>query len=294
MKEAYESFLTYIRCELNLSARTVLSYTYDLRQWDCFASRILGDSYDPAKVGVNELRLWIADVVSKGVSMRSVRRKIQTLRAFYTYMMRRRGLGANPASELVPARMPRPLPRTVAPVDTARVLDSDLDTTDFAAVRDRLVVEMLYSTGMRASELTGLRDVDVHDAACELRVTGKRNKERVIPYGDRLQRMITLYRNIRPAPLDASFFVRDDGRPLAYRHVNSIVRETFTAVPSRPTPHFLRHSCATDMLNDGAGLTAVKELLGHASLATTQIYTHLSYSELKHNYELAHPRAKKH
>lgn len=292
MKEPYQSFITYIRCELALSAHTVLSYTYDLRQWDAFACATLGDDYDVTTITSNDLRLWIAHLAASGVSQRSIRRKIQTLRALFTFMMKRRGVAVNPAAELTPARLPKPLPRVVAPADTERALSVHVDPSNFVEVRDHLIVDMLYSTGMRASELVGLRDVDVNNSAMELKVLGKRNKQRVIPYGSNIANQIALYRRLRPVPCDDSFFVREDSKPIKYQHVNAIVKQAFAELPSHPTPHCLRHSCATDMLNDGAGLTAVKELLGHSSLATTQIYTHLSYSELKHNYELAHPRAK--
>lgn len=154
---------------------------------------------------------------------------------------------------------------------------------------------MLYSTGMRASELTGLLDADVDTRRGELKVLGKRNKERIIPFGDELTQMITLYRTLRPASTARQFFLQPDGTQLDYRRLLGIVRGELAGRvrASRPTPHALRHSFATDMLNGGADITAVQRLLGHASLATTQIYTHLSYSELQHNYKLAHPRAQK-
>lgn len=294
MTEKYQSFLNYIRCELNLSARTVLSYTYDLRQWEAFATATFGTDFDTTAPTSNDLRMWVARLASDGVSQRSIRRKIQTLRAFFAYMMKRRGALTNPAAELQPGRMSKPLPRVVPPSQTARVLDTDLaDPTDFEQVRDHLIVDMLYSTGMRASELAGLRDCDVNTAAAELKVVGKRNKERIIPYSQSLADMISRYRSLRPDTPTGAFFVLADGSPIAYRHVNATVKREFAGTDSHPTPHALRHSCATDMLNAGASLAAVRELLGHASLATTQIYTHLSTSELKHNYKLAHPRAQK-
>ncbi len=294
MNELFDAFKTYIRCELNLSAHTVLSYTYDLKQWNTFMQAVKGEDYDLAAVETNDLRLWIANLSRRGITQRTIRRKIQTLRAFYNYLMTRRDFTVNPARELSSGRLPKQLPRIVAAADTKRVLDSAIDLGDFTQVRDRLIIDMLYSTGMRASELLSLLDVDVNTATGELKVLGKRNKERIIPFGRELSDLITRYRALRPSDAAEQFFVRDNGLPLAYRHLNAIVKEEFadtTAV--LPTPHRLRHSFATDMLNNGADLTAVQRLLGHASLATTQIYTHLSFSELKHNYELAHPRAQK-
>ncbi len=294
MNTLYDSFLQYIRCELNLSAHTVSSYSYDLGQWQTFAAETFGENPDPALVAVDDIRLWVAYLASNGLSQSSIRRKIQTLRAFYHYLMTRHGYSNNPASEIIPARLPKRLPRVVRPIDTARVLNADYDQADFVDVRNRLIANMLYSTGMRASELAGLLDVNVDTAIGELKVLGKRNKERIIPFGDELSKEIKCYRYLRPRSATAQFFVLDDGRPMEYRHVNAVVKQEFAnAGVAQPTPHMLRHSFATDMLNGGAELTAVQQLLGHASLSTTQIYTHLSYSELKHNYELAHPRAQK-
>ena len=295
MNPLYDNFLNYIRCELNLSAHTVLSYTSDLRQWERYSTSVLGADYDPALCSANDLRMWVAHLSAGGVGARSIRRKVQTLRAFFRYMMKRHGMADNPALDLVPARMPKSLPSVVRTDDMQNLLDMPFDRKNFIEVRNHLIVNMLYSTGMRASELTGLLDADVDVAAGELKVLGKRNKERMIPFGTELADMITLYRSIRPASSDPRLFVLEDGRPLAYRHLNAIVKNELTGrvTTAKRTPHVLRHTFATDMLNDGAEITAVQQLLGHASLATTQIYTHLSYRELQNNYKLAHPRAQK-
>lgn len=295
MNPLYDSFINYIRYELNLSAHTVSSYMSDLRQWDTFATENISAEYDPASVGPNDLRLWVAHLASTGVGPRSIRRKIQTLRAFYRYMCRRRGLRVNPAAELVPARLPKHLPTVLRPDDTRATIDAPYDATDPIEVRNELIVTMLYSTGMRASELIGLLDVNIDIKAGELKVLGKRNKERIIPFGTELANMITLYRSLRPAQSAPQLFVRADGSAMPYRDVNKAVKLRLAGhtTAARRTPHVLRHSFATDMLNNGADITAVQQLLGHASLATTQIYTHLSYRELQQNYQLAHPRALK-
>ncbi|MDE6287161.1 MAG: tyrosine-type recombinase/integrase [Muribaculaceae bacterium] len=282
-----------MRCELNLSARTVSSYSYDLGQWERFAREHFGDTFDISRATTNDMRLWIATLATDGVSQRSIRRKIQTLRAFHAWLMKRKGAVNNPAAELRPARLPKPLPRVLPPAVTGRVIDTPVEDDDYRGQMTRLVVDLLYSTGMRAGELAGLLDRNVNLASCELKVLGKRNKERIIPFGAELKRMIEQYRQIRPHSDSDSFLVREDGKAATYRDVNKMVKEAFAAATAHPTPHWLRHSCATDMLNGGAGLTAVKEMLGHAPLSTTQIYTHLSYSELKQNYQLAHPRAQK-
>lgn len=299
-----DTFLKYLRCELNLSDHTVSSYSCDLHQWYDFAASVgLYDCTpehpepDPAKVTLNDLRLWVSHMSSGGLSPRSARRKIQSLRAFYKYLMRRHGLEVNPAAELMPARLPHTLPTFIRPEETAAILDEDFDHDDFIAVRDRLIINMLYSTGMRCSELLGLKDANINLGRGELKVLGKRNKERIIPFGDEMNGLIRLYRNLRnrqAATLSPEFFVRPDGKPLYRYLVYKIVHNSLTgkASVSKCSPHVLRHSFATDMLNNGADITAVQQLLGHQSLSTTQIYTHLSYRDLLTNYKLAHPRAK--
>ena len=237
-----DAFLTYLRCELNLSDHTVLSYGTDLRQWYDFAAssgladcRRTSDRPNPELVSINDIRLWISFMAEEGVSARSIRRKIQSLRAFYKYLMRRHGLKSNPAAELSTSRMPKRLPTFIRPEQTEKILDGDFDHNDFIELRNHLIVDMFYSTGMRCSELMELLDADINLGRGELKVLGKRNKERIIPFGKEMR----------------------------------------------------------DLLNNGADITAVQQLLGHQSLSTTQIYTHLSYRELLTNYKLAHPRAQK-
>lgn len=302
-----DDFLTYIQCELNLSVHTVSSYAVDIRQWYDFAvaASLVGCSRsvvepDPERVTVNDLRLWISFMASEGMSQRSIRRKIQSLRAFYKYLMRRNGVKSNPAAELTSARLPKRLPTFIRPEQTEKFLDRDYDTSDFVEVRNHLIIDMFYSTGMRCSELLGLLDVDVDVNRCELKVLGKRNKERIIPFGKEMKELIIRYRGLRDSDdrrgcTTPEFFVKPDGNPLYRALVYKIVHDTLLPyiTAEKCSPHVLRHSFATDMLNEGADITAVQQLLGHQSLATTQIYTHLSYRELLNNYKLAHPRAQK-
>lgn len=295
MNALYESFLNYIRNELNMSSLTVASYTTDLRQWERFTNEKFGEDFDPLYADVNDLRMWVADLAENHLSARSIRRKIQTLRALYRYLVKRRGAASNPAAELVPAPIKKTLPDVIRPDELNRVLDADIDVSDFEEVRNRLIINMLYSTGMRASELTGLYDCNINTTTGELKVHGKRDKERIIPFGRDLSEMITLYRRLRPANSCEAFFVNENGDELKYRTLRKIVHSELDGrvSASKRSPHTLRHSFATDMLNGGADITAVQKLLGHTSLATTQIYTHLSYKELQNNYKLAHPRAQK-
>lgn len=291
------SFLTYIRCELNLSAHTVSAYKKDLEQWVAFATNGKPETFDPTTTDVADIRQWVASLATAKLSPRSIRRKVQSLRAFFNYLMKQHGLKNNPAADIHLSRIDKPLPVFIRASETNSILNNDWDQEDFIETRDRLIILMLYTTGMRCSELENLLDIDVNTTRCELKVLGKRNKERIIPFGEELRDMITLYRQLRdkhiaqPGP---NFFLRPSGQPLYRKLIYNITHNQLaTAHASRKSPHILRHSFATDMLNNGADINAVQQLLGHASLATTQIYTHLTYSELKSNYQLAHPRALK-
>lgn len=296
-----ESFLTYIRCELNLSALTVLSYGRNLRQWTEFATGGRPDSFDPFSVTPSDLRVWIAHLAAAGNSPRTLRLKVQTLRAFFRYLMKQHGLKSNPAAELQLAKTDRPLPVFVRPAETAAILDAEIpDTGSFTDVRNHLMLLMLYSTGMRSAELQSLLDADVDTSAMRLKVLGKRNKERIIPFGPELAQAVNRYRAVRdaqlPRPLSPELFLRPDGSPLYRRLIYKIIHDMLAeggAHAARLSPHVMRHSFATDMLNNGADLSAVQHLLGHSSLATTQIYTHISYRELRRDYLAAHPRARR-
>lgn len=294
-----QEFLTYIRCELNLSVHTVSSYRIDLEQWRDWATDNGSRTFEPNDVTASDLRAWLAHIAGENLSPRSIRRKVQSLRAFFKFMMLRHGLTANPAAELSLARTPKPLPVYIPETETNSMLDSDFNSDDFTETRNRLIMTMLYSTGMRQDELLTLTDCNVDTRKGELKVHGKRNKERVIPFGQELAAMIETYRKLRKRDVDFlsdRFFVKENGEPVYAKLIYNVVHRTLSEAgvhASRLSPHVMRHSFATDMLNSGAELSAVQQLLGHQSLATTQVYTHITYRELKQNYELAHPRASK-
>lgn len=289
-----DEYITYMSHELNLAQRTVTAYGTDLRQWVAYSTSDGKYEFVAEDVKASDLRMWVASLSASGIGARSIKRKASAVSGFFTWMMKRKGLAANPMAEVELARPPKTLPSVIPPRQTAAILDEELDETDFASVRDRLIVEMLYQTGMRASEAVGLLDKDVNAEAGTLRVIGKRNKERVIPFGASLSRLIGIYRGLRPGSSPA-FFVGSSGLSINYAKVLRVVHAALDGRVTSPkrSPHVLRHSFATDMLSAGADLNAVKQLLGHESLETTQIYTHISLSELKQNYQLAHPRAQK-
>lgn len=293
-----DDFLTYTRCELNYSAHTVLSYKTDLEQWVSWATGGHSEKFDPVDMTTADLRQWIMHLSRQGDSPRTLRRKATTLRSFYHYLMRMELTDRNPAADITLAKPDKPLPAFIRPGETRELFDAPFDRDSFIETRDRLILLMLYTTGMRRAELIGLTDINVDTTRCELKVLGKRNKERIVPFGNELREMIDLYRRLRQhetieAP--AMFFVRPGGLPLYPMMVERIVRDGLLGHAHAPrlSPHVLRHSFATDMLNNGADITAVQQLLGHTSLSTTQVYTHLTYRELKQNYQHAHPRAQK-
>lgn len=295
-----DDFSTYLRCERNLSAHTVVSYEGDLRQWADFATGHRPDQLEPFSVTTSDLRLWIASLSADGVSARSIKRKASALNSFFRFLMKCKGLASNPAADLVLARPNKVLPSVIPADQTRKILEESYDETDFVAVRDNLIVDMLYQTGIRASELTSMTDVSINIYAATIKVLGKRNKERIIPIGEDLVRKIVAYRKLRDDSVQQNpecdcFFIKANGSPIDYNTVRRVVHQALDGRVScvKRSPHVLRHSFATDMLNNGADLNSVKELLGHQSLETTQIYTHISFSDLKHNYELAHPRALK-
>ena len=296
-----DDFNTYIRCEQNVSAHTVVSYSTDLKQWAYYATDGHPENLNAMDVTTSDLRQWVVHLSRKGISARSIKRKVAALNSFFRYLMKQHGLKHNPAADLVVARPKKTLPSVIPAAQTRAVLDRMPDPEDFRQTRNHLIVEMLYETGMRASEIATLKDSYVDTSAGSVKVTGKRNKQRIIPIGNRLCEEINGYRALRdaiaPQQSEANdcFLVKHDGTGITYLTVLKAVHEALdgNVTASRRTPHTLRHSFATDMLNNGADLNSVKELLGHQSLETTQIYTHISLSDLKHNYEHAHPRAQK-
>lgn len=294
-----DDFIEYMRCELNLSPRTVDAYEADLRQFADFATSKTTGEFVPIDVTASDLRQWIASLSADGLNARSIKRKASALKSFFRFLMKRKGAASNPASELQLARPRKSLPNVIPQSQTITILGEEPDRTDFISVRNYLIVDMLYETGMRASELTGLKDANVNVNNSLLKVRGKRNKERIIPFGERLASKIRQYWDLRSEACKSSspnyFFVSANGMPISYKTVLRTVHKALDGkvTSHKRSPHVLRHSFATDMLNNGADLNSVKQLLGHQSLETTQIYTHISLSELKNNYELAHPRALK-
>ncbi|MBP3671992.1 MAG: tyrosine-type recombinase/integrase [Bacteroidaceae bacterium] len=291
-----ELFLRYLRYEKNYSSCTVLFYRKDLEQFAAFRSSMRSDA-DEAPVESDDVRNWIVSLSEQGLSPRTISRKISALRSYYKYEQSRGAVEKNPVDGVKLPKTRKVLPAFVRPEMMDKLLDVVSQPLRFEAIRDKLIISMLYETGMRRAELLGLRDAAVDNTVCELRVLGKRNKERIIPYGAALQEAIEQYRQERsvlPVVSDR-FFVRSSGEPMYDKLIYRIVHNELKGVSTLPkkSPHVLRHSFASAMLNDGAGINSVKELLGHSSLASTEVYTHITFEELKQSYKRAHPRAEK-
>ena len=290
-----ESFLDYLRLEKNCSEKTIVSYGTDLTKFEEFFKSV-DEEIDFTTVDADVIRLWVVSLMDGGYTSTSVNRKLSSLRSFYRYLLRKKIVAVDPTFKVVGPKKKKPLPVFVKEEDMNRLLDEIPCGKGFAGCLDKMIIEMFYATGMRLSELIGLDDADIDFSASLIKVTGKRNKQRLIPFGDELRLSLLNYIKVRNEAVpdrEKAFFVKQDGKRLYPMKVYNLVKRTLSKVVTlkKRSPHVLRHSFATSMLNNQAELGAVKELLGHESLTTTEIYTHTTFEELKKVYEQAHPRA---
>ena len=290
-----ESFLDYLRYERNYSDKTILAYQKDLSQFEAFGEEGCQEK-TPLEVTGELVRNWIVNLMDEGYSVASVNRKLSSLRSYYKYLLKKGEVGVDPLQKVVGPKKSKPLPVFLKEKDMDRLLDEENFADDFEGWRDRLILEVFYETGIRKAELIGLNSQDVDFSTNIIKVLGKRNKERLIPFGSRLGILLQEYikkRNETVLQNSDAFFVRKNGERLSESIVASIVRRNLSKVVAvrKKSPHVLRHTFATAMLNHGAELDSIKELLGHESLSTTEIYTHTTFEELKKVYNQAHPRA---
>lgn len=292
-----QAFLDHLRFEKRFSEHTVEAYADDLSQFlDYTETRF--DTRDILGMAPLHIRSWMADMAERGMAARSVNRKLSCLKSFYRQCQQAGRIERNPARDIRVLKTPRRLPAFVEETDMERLFSMEVDAGDFSETTRRLVVLMLYHTGLRVSELVGLREGQVDFALQSIKVLGKGNKERVLPVGDILLGEIRSYLDRKrreeglPCGPDAPLLVNPDGRSLTARKAYDLVRLSLEAVTTidKKSPHVLRHSFATHLLRNGADLNAVKELLGHASLAATQVYTHHSIDKLRDIHRKAHPR----
>ena len=290
-----DAFLKYLRFERNYSEKTIVSYRIDLVEFEGFLKKVDAEK-DLVAVDADLVRSWMVSLMENGRSVATVNRKLSSLRSFYRFLLKRRFVDLDPMLKVVGPKKQKTLPSFLRVQEMDQLLDERSSGEGFEEVRDRLILEMFYATGMRLSELIGLNDADVDFSAKLLKVTGKRNKQRLIPFGEELWVDLLEYVKLRNETLpdrDCALFVRKDGGRMYPELVYRLVRRNLSKVATlkKKSPHVLRHTFATAMLNGNAELQAVKELLGHESLATTEIYTHTTFEELKKVYEQAHPRA---
>lgn len=291
-----ELFFKYLEYEKRYSPHTLTSYHTDLGQF----AQYLQDTYqitDPAEADHSIIRSWILTLVHKNLEARSVNRKIACLRSYYKFLLSQQRISSNPMLRIKAPKVSKKLPAFVPEEPFNHFLDSFAFEDTFEGQRDRLILEFLYGTGMRLAELIGIahEDLDLH--AKTVRVLGKGNKVRIIPLNDTLLSTLTLYLEHKKSHfgnnISEKLLVTNKERPLYPKFVYRVAKKYISLVTTseHKSPHVLRHSFATHLLNNGADLNAIKDLLGHASLAATQVYTHNSIEKLKSIFEKAHPKA---
>lgn len=292
------AFLEYLSLEKKYSAHTVKAYGADLQSFQsfCFEEYGSGQIDDLDYTGI---RNWIVSLVDSGISNRSVNRKLSSLKAYYRFLQGIGSIQHNPLAKHKALRTSKKIEIPFSEDEMEKVMSAVEYPDTFEGRRDRLIIQLLYATGMRRSELIGLKMTDVDTGANQLKVLGKRNKERIVPLVDDILEAFMDYFEYReklPQRADDQYvFLRSSGMKIYETLVYRVVNSYFSEVSSKfkKSPHILRHTFATHLLNNGADLNSVKELLGHSSLASTQVYTHNSIAELKKVHERAHPRAKK-
>ncbi len=291
-------FLKYIEYQKKYSSHTVNSYANDLNSFYtyCIANNFI-KSENQIISDYKIIRQWIAFLSSQKLSAKTINRKISTLRSFYNFLLRENLIDSNPVLKITRLKTDKKLPEFVSDEKMNLLLDSPVFSEDFEGVRDHFMIELLYGTGMRRAELINLRVKDINPDKKNIKVTGKRNKQRIIPFPDNLTELFNKYFLVRDAvnAENDRLFITKNGKQiypnLVYRTVNKYI--SFISTQKKKSPHTLRHTYATALLNNGADINAVKELLGHANLSATQIYTHNTFEKLNRIYKQAHPRAKK-
>ena len=288
-------FLNYLKFERNRSDLTIKNYGEDLRAFKEFYGN-LDSRLSWKSVDSDIIRDWMESMMDKGNNATSINRRLSALRSFYRFALARKLVDKDPVHGVTGPKKGRPLPQFLKENEMDRLLDAESWTEGFEDVRDRTIIMTFYETGIRLSELIGLDDCMVDFSNRQLKVTGKRNKQRVIPFGEELLAMLRDYMKCRGKEVNLqsdALFVSAKGQRMTSSQVREAVRKNLSKVCTlkKRTPHVLRHTFATAMLNNKAGIESVKKLLGHESLSTTEIYTHTTFEQLKREYYSAHPRA---
>ncbi len=292
-----DAFLTYLRTEKRFSVHTVDAYRRDLGDLTSFL-RLSYEVHTPAQVTRTMIRTWVAELMSAGFKETTVHRRLSAASAWFRFLQKEGQIAQNPARGVPRPKLPKRLPTFIEERSAEAFYQFPVsDDESYAAHRDVLMIQLFYETGMRLSELIGLRDRDIDQSGRQLRVTGKRNKTRLIPVSpdmlQKLDRLAALRNSHFTDTQEDSFFVTGKGKKMTRSFVYPRIKKYLSAVTTqrKRSPHVLRHTFATHMLNRGAELNVIKEMLGHSSLAATQVYTHLGVEKLKSIHGKAHPRS---
>jgi len=286
-----QKFISYLSSERRLSQNTIISYSNDLDQFHCFLNEHFNITSQISEVSFHIVRGWVANLFENGVQPRSINRKISTLKTFFKYLEREELIEVNPMLKVVGPKASKGLPLFVKENEIELLLEEVIFDSGFIGKRDKLIIEIFYLTGMRLTELINIKltDLDFHNKS--IKVIGKRNKERIIPLSKSIINTIQSF--IYEFDLKEFLITNSKGNKVYSKLVYRVVRKYLSKITSinKKSPHILRHTFATHMLNNGADINAIKDLLGHSNLNATQVYTHNTVEKLKSIYKQAHPRA---
>jgi integrase/recombinase XerC len=292
-----DEFILFLTSEKHYSPHTITAYSNDLRQFSAYIESVYG-AVETKGIDHQIIRSWLSHLIQTGTTSRSANRKLSTLKSYFRFLVKREIIPVNPMQKVVSLKTPDNLPVFIEKGKMNSLFTSGHFGTDFKGLRDRVVLELLYATGIRVSELIGLKHKDIDLESMSLRVTGKRNKQRIIPFGSYLSDALNDFikekeKRLGPVSPESYCITTTKGEKAYPRLIYTIVTQNLALVTTQPkrSPHIIRHSFATGMLNNGADLNAIKELLGHSSLAATQVYTHNTIERIKYIYQLAHPKA---
>lgn len=289
------TFLSYLENERHYSKHTLNAYQGDLNDFNEFLNANF-DKLSLIDVDYFQVRAWIAELSHQNLKHKSINRKLSSLKSFYKFLLKTEQVQSSPMQKLKSLKTPKSLSTPFSIKEVENVINS-LDSTDFKSSRQALIIELLYATGMRRAELISLKENDVDLVKQQLKINGKRNKQRIVPLYDKVCACLKNYLQfkIREGYTHVNLFVTEQGKPLYPSLVYNVVNEAFSkfSSKSKTSPHILRHTFATHLLNQGSDLNAIKELLGHESLSSTEVYTHNSIEQLKQSYHQNHPRESK-